>query len=128
MKIEVYEIATIENEIYQELLKQYKTNLEVKELLDITIIPSKLILAGDLRIITMMKRAIEMNIVKVSLVKDVDKDIFLWAIGQDFDNGKIKYMFPLLKKQNKKLQLEIRKVLIEKGLMKEKDSGINDDD
>ena len=128
MKIEVYEIMTKENEIYQELLEQYKTNLEVKELLNKTIIPSKLILLGDFRIITMMEKAIEMNIVKVYLVKDVDEDVFLWVIGQDFDDGKIKYMYTLLKKQSKKLQLEIRKVLIEKGLMKEKAPGDNNDD
>ena len=34
------------------------------------------------------------------------------------DNEKIS-MYPLLKKQSKDLQLEIRRVLIEKGLMKE---------
>jgi hypothetical protein len=34
MKIEVFEIASKEDKIFQELLEQYKTNLEVKALLD----------------------------------------------------------------------------------------------
>jgi hypothetical protein len=54
------------------------------------------------------------------LVKDVDKDIFVLVIGKFADDGKIT-MYPLLKKQSKSLQLEIRSVLIEKGLMKEPD-------
>ena len=78
-----------------------------------------MIMAGDFRIITMMKHAIKMNNLKVYLVKNVEDNVFLWVIGQDTDNKKIKYMYPLLGKQSKKLQLEIRRVLIEKGLMHE---------
>jgi len=66
----------------------------------------------------MMDRAIEMDNINVYLVKDVDNGAFVWVIGKDIDDGKI-WMFPLLKKQSKHLQLEIRKVLIEKGIFKE---------
>jgi hypothetical protein len=49
------------------------------------------------------------------LVKDVDNDTFVWVIGKFADDEEIT-MYPLLKKQPKKLQLEIRRTLIEKGL------------
>ena len=117
MKIEVFEVVSKEDKVYQELLEQYKNNSEVQALLNKTIIPSKMIMMGDFRIITMMKHAIEMNILKVYLVKNIDDNVFLWVIGKDADDAKIKYMYPLLRKQSKKLQLEIRKVLIEKGWM-----------
>ena len=54
------------------------------------------------------------------LVKDVDKNIFVRVIKKFADDGKIT-MYPLLKKQSKSLQLEIQRVLIEKGLMEEAD-------
>jgi len=118
MKIEVFEIASKEDKVYQELLEQYKTNPEVKALLHEDIIPSELIMAGDFRVITMMDRAIEMDNINVYLVKDVDNGTFVWAIGKDANDGK-NWMFPLLKKQSKHLQLEIRKVLIAKGIFTE---------
>ncbi len=117
MKIEVFEITSKEDKIYQELLEQYKTNPEVQGLLNRYIIPEELVLAGDFRLITMMNRVIDWDNVKVYLVKDVDNDTFLWAIGKFEDKEGIN-MYPLLKKQPKKLQLAIRKALIEKGLMK----------
>ena len=116
MKIEVFEIATKEDKVYQQLLELYKTNAEVQSLLDEDIIPSKLIWAGDFRIITMLNRAIDMDNIKVYLVKDVDDDIFLWVIGKFADDGKLT-TFPLLKEQSKELQLEIRSVLIKEGLI-----------
>jgi hypothetical protein len=61
--------------------------------------------------------AIDMDGIKVYLVKDVDNDNFLWLIGKYINDNEID-MFPLLKEQSKELQLEIRKVLIEKGLLK----------
>lgn len=118
MKIEVFEIASKEDKVYQELLDQYKTNPEVQALLHETIIPSEMIWAGDFRLITMLNRAIDMDNIKVYLVKDVDNDTFVWVIGKFVYNGEIS-MYPLLKEQSKHLQLEIRSVLIEKGLMKE---------
>jgi hypothetical protein len=118
MKIEVFEITSKDNKVYMELLEQYKTNSELQELLHKDIIPSALIMAGDFRLLTMLKQAIDMDDIKVYLVKDVDNDTFVWAIGKFVDNGEIT-MYPLLKKQTKKLQLEIRRTLIEKGLMKE---------
>ena len=134
MKIEVFEIASKEDKIYQELLEQYKTNPEVQELLDEYIIPSELIWAGDFRLITILNRVIDWDNFKVYLVKDVDNDTFVWVIGKfekenDIDKHSVLIdeimdeeditMYPLLKKQSKKLQLAIRKALIEKGLMKE---------
>jgi hypothetical protein len=118
MKIEVFEIASKEDKVYQELLEQYKANPEVQELLDESILPFETILAGNLRLITMLNSAIDMDGIKVYLVKDVDNDIFVWVIGKFVDDGEI-IMYPLLKEQSKYLQLEIRSVLIEKGLMKE---------
>jgi hypothetical protein len=66
----------------------------------------------------MLNQAIDMDDIKVYLVKDVDTDTFVWVIGKFVDNGEIT-MYPLLKKQSKKLQLEIRRTIIEKGLIKE---------
>jgi hypothetical protein len=118
MKIEVFEIASKEDKVYQELLEQYKTNPELQALLGESIIPSEMVWAGDFRLIKMLNRAIDMNNIKVYLVKDVDDDTFVWVIGKFVDNGKIT-MYPLLKEQSKYLQLEIQSVLIEKGLIKE---------
>jgi hypothetical protein len=118
MKIEVFEIVSEEDKVYQELLEQYKTNAEVKALLDEFIIPSVLVLAGDFRLITMMQFAIEADNIKVYLVKDVDNDTFIWVIGKYSDTEKIN-MYPLLKEQSKELQLEIARVLKEKGVVKE---------
>jgi hypothetical protein len=118
MKIEVFEIASKEDRIYQELLEQYKTNPELQGFLNEYIIPEKLVMAGDFRLITMMNRVIDWNIMKAYLVKDVDNDTFLWVIGKSEKEEGI-HMYPLLKKQSKELQLAIRKALVEKGLMKE---------
>jgi hypothetical protein len=117
MKIEVFEISSKEDEVYLELLEQYKTNPEVQALLDESIIQSEMIWAGDFRLITMLDRSLNMDGIKAYLVKDVDNDTFVWVIGKFVDVGKIT-MYPLLKEQSKELQLEIRSVLIEKGLMK----------
>ena len=119
MKIEVFEIVSKENREYLELLEQYKTNQELKAMLNEFIIPSEMVLAGDFRLIKMLDQVIDMNSIKVYLVKDIDKDTFLWVIGKFIDDGNIN-MYPLLKKQSKKLQLEIRKVLIEKDIIKSK--------
>jgi len=118
MKIEVFEITSKEDKIFQELLEQYKTNPELQGFLNKFIIPEELVMAGDFRLISMMKKAIDWNIMKVYLVKDVDNDTFLWVIGKDEDKEKIN-MYPLLKEQSEELQLAIRKALVEKGLMKE---------
>jgi hypothetical protein len=118
MKIEVFEISSKEDKVYQELLKQYETNPEVQKLLNKFIIPEKIVWAGDFRLITMLNRAIALDSIKTYLVKDADNDIFVWVIGKFEDDEKI-MMFPLLKKQSKKLQLAIRSALIEKGLLKE---------
>jgi hypothetical protein len=118
MKIEVFEIASKEDKVYQELLEQYKSNPEVQALLRESIISSEMILAGDFRLITMLNYAIDTDDIKVYLVKDIDDDIFLWVIGKFMNNGEIT-MYPLLKKQSKYLQLEIRKVLIERGLIRD---------
>ena len=119
MKIEVFEIVSKEDKEYLELLEQYKTNQEVKTLLNEFIFPSEMVLAGDFRLIKILDQAIDMENIKVYLVKDIDKDTFLWVIGQFIDDGNIN-MYPLLKKQSKKLQLEIKKVLIEKNIVKSK--------
>jgi len=121
MKIEVFEIGSKEDRVYQELLEQYNTNSEVQGFLNEYIISPELVLAGDFRLITMMDYAIDIDSIDVYLVKDVDDDVFVWVIGKFLDNGKIS-MYPLLKKQSKNLQLEIKKVLIEKGLFKKGDS------
>jgi hypothetical protein len=118
MKIEVFEITSKEDKIYQELLEQYKTNLELQGLLNKFIIPEELVMMGDFRLITMINRVIDWDIMKVYLVKDVDNDTFVWVIGKSEDKEGIN-MYPLLKEQSKELQLAIRKALIEKGLMKE---------
>ena len=118
MKIEVFEITSKKDKVYQELLEQYKTNKELQALLHKFIVPSEMIWSGDFRLITMLKYAIGMDGIKIYLVKDVDKDIFVWVIGKFLNNGEIT-MYPLLKKQSKTLQLEVQSVLIEKGLMKE---------
>ena len=119
MKIEVFEITSEEDEVYLELLEQYKSNPEVKMLLDEFYIESELILAGDFRLITMLKYAIKLDNIKVYLVKDVVNGIFLWLIGRFLDKETIS-LRPLLKEQSEELQLEIRRVLIEKGLFIEK--------
>jgi len=118
MKIEVFEITSKEDKIFQELLEQYKTNPELQGFLNKFIIPEELVMAGDFRLISMMKEAIDWDFIKVYLVKDVDNDTFLWVIGKDEDKEKIN-MYPLLKEQSEELQLAIRKALVEKGLMKE---------
>jgi hypothetical protein len=118
VKIEVFEIASKEDKVYRELLKQYKTNPEVQALLHESIIPSEMVWAGDFRLITMLNHSMDMDSIKVYLVKDVDSDIFMWIIGKFVYDGKI-IMYPLLKEQSKELQLEIRSVLLEKGLIKE---------
>jgi hypothetical protein len=134
MKIEVFEIASKKDKIYQELLEQYITNPEVRGLLNEFIIPSELVLAGDFRLITMLNQAIDWDNIRVYLVKDLDNDTFVWVIGKfekekDSDNYSALIdqvmdeediiMYPLLKKQSKELQLAIRRALIEKGLIKE---------
>ena len=45
MKIQVFEIITEEDKVYQELLEQYKTNSEVNLKLNECIINSELVLA-----------------------------------------------------------------------------------
>jgi len=118
VKIKVFEIVTKEDTIYRELLSKYETNSKLKALLNQFIIPPELVMAGDFRLITMIERAIDMSHIKVYLVKDIENNIFLWAIGKFTDDERIQ-MFPLLKKQSKALQLEIRKALILEGLMTE---------
>jgi hypothetical protein len=118
MKIEVFEITSKEDKIFLELLEQYKTNPELQGLLNRYIIPEELVLAGDFRLITMIKEVIDWNIMKVYLVKDVDNNTFVWVIGKSEKEEGI-HMYPLLKEQSEELQLAIRKSLIEKGLMKE---------
>jgi len=118
MKIEVFEITSKEDKVYQELLEQYKTNRKVQKLLNEFIIPEAIVWAGDFRLITMLNSAIGMDNIKTYLVKDVDNDIFVWVIGKFEDDEEIN-MYSLLKKQSKKLQLAIRSALIEKGLLKE---------
>jgi hypothetical protein len=117
MKIEVFEIASKEDKVYGELLEQYKTNPEVQALLQESIIPSELILAGDFSLIAMLNSSIDMDSIKVYLVKDIDNNTFVWIIGKFINDGEFT-MFPLLKEQSEELQLEIRRVLIEKGLVK----------
>ena len=118
MEIKVFEIMSKEDKIYQELLEQHKTNLELQLLLHESIISSEMIWSGDFRLITMLNRAIDIDDIKVYLVKDIANDIFLWVIGKFADDGKIS-MYPLLKVQPKDLQLEIRKVLIDSGIVNE---------
>ena len=124
MRIEVFEIMSANDKVYLELLEQYKTNLEVKAFLDESIIPSGLVLMGNFSLKRMIKQAIDMNIAKVHLVKDIDNNTFLWVVGKFVDNGEIS-MYPLLKEQPKELQLAIRSALVEKGLFKK--SVKNDD-
>lgn len=120
MKIEVFEIASQEDDaVYRELLEQYKTNEEVKTLLDKYIFDSPLIWAGDFSLIAMLKYAIGTDSIRVFLVKDVDADTFLWVIGQFLDDNKKLSMYPLLDEQSKELQLAIRSALVEKGIFKE---------
>jgi hypothetical protein len=104
----------------------------VQALLHESIVPSEGILAGDFRLITMLDQAIDMDSIKIYLAKDIDNDTFVWVIGKFVDSEKISMfpflkgkfldsgkitMFPLLKEQSEDLQLEIRSVLIEKGLI-----------
>ena len=123
MKIEVFEITSKEDNIYQELLEQYKTNPELQELLNKFIIPEELVLMGDFRLITMINQVIDWDIMKVYLVKEVDNDTFVWVIGKSEKEEGIN-MYSLLKEQSEELQLAIRKALIEKGLMKELNKGM----
>jgi len=123
MKIEVFEITSKEDNIYQELLEQYKTNPELQELLNKFIIPEELVLMGDFRLITMINQVIDWDIMKVYLVKEVDNDTFVWVIGKSEKEERIN-MYSLLKEQSEELQLAIRKALIEKGLMKELNKGM----
>jgi hypothetical protein len=117
MKIEVFEIKSKKNAIYRELLEQYRTNPEVKKLLEVNIFPSELVLAGDFELITILDHVVgTFKLIKVYLVKDTDTDTFLWVIGKFAKDGTIN-MFPLLEKQSKTLQLKIRKVLVEKGIL-----------
>ena len=117
MKIEIFEITSKKDKIYLELLEQYKTNLELQALLDDSIIHYEKILAGDFRLITMMNRVIDMDGIRVYLVKNIDNDTFVWVIGK-FDSDEKINMYPLLREQSKELQLAIRRVLIEKNLIK----------
>lgn len=125
MKIEIYEIESEENKVYLELLERYKTDKELQTLLNVDVFSREMMLMGDGRLIATIKRVINyFDNIKVYLVKDTDKDTFLWVIGQFLKNEEFEIdeeitMFPLKKKQSKKLQLEIRKCLIEKGLIKE---------
>ena len=115
MKIEVFEITSEEDKVYQELLEQYKSNPEVEMLLNENFIESEMILAGDFRLITMLKYAISIDNIRVYLVKDVVNEVFLGVIGKHLNNGKIS-LFPLKKEQSEELQLVIRSILVEKGL------------
>jgi hypothetical protein len=119
MKIEIYEITSEEDKVYQELLEQYKTNPELKALLDEQILPFRIVLMGDVRLIKILKFAIKIPSIKVYLVKDIDSDIFLWVIGifNKFDGNEKISMYPLLEKQSKELQLEIKDAIIKKGLI-----------
>ena len=96
-------------------MEQYKTNSELCLLLDESIFPPAMVWAGDFRLITLLDRAIDMDNIKAYLIKDVDNDTFLWVIGKFMDDEKIN-MYPLLKEQSKEQQLEIRNVLVKKGL------------
>jgi len=116
MKIKIFEIRTKKNKVYLELLEQYKTNPEVQTLLDESIIDPEMVLMGDLRLITTINHAIDMDDIKVYLVKDVDNDTFVWVIGKFLSDGNI-IPFPLLKNQSKELQLAIRSALSKKGLI-----------
>ena len=116
MKIKIFEIRTKKNKVYLELLEQYKTNPEVQTLLDESIIDPEMVLMGDLRLITTINHAIDMDDIKVYLIKDVDNDTFVWAIGKFISDGNI-IPFPLLKNQSKELQLAIRSALSKKGLI-----------
>ena len=118
MKIEIFKIESKENKEYLELLELYKSNSEVQTMLNKPIFDSEMIWAGDFRLITMLKRAIDIDDINVYLVKETDDNVFVWVIGEFIDDKKIS-MYPLLKEQSEDLQLEIRRVLIEKGLMKE---------
>ena len=116
MRIEVFEITSKKDKVYLELLEQYETNFELQALLDDSIVPYEVALAGDFRLISMMNRAIDIDGIRVYLVKDVDNDTFVWVIGKFASDEKIN-MYPLLKEQSKELQLAIRSVLIEKKLI-----------
>ena len=116
MKIKIFEIRTKKDKVYLELLEKYKTNSEVQTLLDESIIDPGMILMGDLRLIKMIKLAIDIDDIKVYLVKDVDNDTFVWVIGKFISDGNI-IPFPLLKNQSKELQLAIRSALSKKGLI-----------
>ena len=61
MKIEVFEITSHEDKVFQELLAQYETNPELRELLDKQLISGSFVLAGDFSLIKMMSRAIEID-------------------------------------------------------------------
>jgi hypothetical protein len=121
MKIEVFEITSEEDAVYKELLERYKTNAELKALLNDFIIPKEMVLAGDLRLIRMIEKTIKMDSINVYLIKDVDADVFVWVIGQYADTKKIN-MYPLLKEQSKELQLAIRNALVEKGVFNNGDT------
>jgi len=85
----------------------------VQELLNKYIIPPNMVLAGDFRLLTMINYAIDLDNIKVYLVKNVSNDTFLWVIGKFLNDGKIS-MFPLLKEQSKELQQAIHNVLMKK--------------
>ena len=118
MKIEVFEISTKEDKIYIELKEQYKSNPEIKILLDEFIFDHGAILAGDFRLIKMIDFAINTSAIIVYLVKDTDNNKFVWVIGKHLSDGKLS-MYPLLKEQSEELQLEIKRVLFEKGIFDE---------
>ena len=96
MNIEVFEIASTEDNIYQELLKQYEINAELEEMLDRYVYPVESILMGDLRLITVLDDAVNGDGIKVYLLKDIDTNIFICLIGHILDSGK-KAVYPLLK-------------------------------
>ena len=112
MKITFFEILSKEDKIYQELMEQYEVNLEVKESLNRLIIPSEMALMGDFRLITMLNHAINIDNIKVYLVKDVENDIFVCLIGKFIDDGKFS-TYLLTKEKSKELELGIRSVIIE---------------
>ena len=122
MEIKVFKITSKKDIVYQELLEQYETNPELQSLLDEPVFPSEIIYSGDFRLITMIDQLIDKEYIKIYLVKDVSNDLFLWVIGKVLDY-EYTTTYPLLKKQPKKLQLEIKRVLIENGLMIEGNKG-----
>jgi len=126
MKIEVFEVNSKEDKVYLELLEQYKNNPETKELLDEFVIPTELVLMGDFSLLAMMGYGIQMDSMKIYLVKDIDAGTFLLVLGVVIkdnginDKGKI-YLYPLVKEISKEQQLAARSALIENGIFNKPD-------